>query len=193
MVIEMSGYNIRCHIISWMLYRRERINILTQRKDDNTSRMLTGTSSDSGTPLYDTVNLAYSFSGISLFVIILYKSIGCFLCQGTDRSGTIGLPITENNLCILMCITLVVTGKVQVDIRLFITFKSKECLKRNIKSGFHQLLTAHRTIPVRHIHAASSGVLLHFFGSEITKVAVITIIMRTQRINLRDTCHSRYE
>ncbi len=50
-----------------------------------------------------------------------------------------------------------------------------------------------QVIPVRHIHAASSGVLLHFFGSEITKVAVITIIMRTQWINLRDTCHSRYE
>ena len=33
-----------------------------------------------------------------------------------------------------MCLTLVIPGKVQIDIRLFVSLKSKECLKRNIKS-----------------------------------------------------------
>ena len=40
-----------------------------------------------------------------------------------------GLSVTENNLTVRMRFTLVLTGEVQVDIRLLISLESKECLK----------------------------------------------------------------
>ena len=40
----------------------------------------------------------------------------------------------ENNLCVFVRLTLVITGEVQVDIRLFVSLESKERLKRDIKS-----------------------------------------------------------
>ena len=44
-----------------------------------------------------------------------------------------------------MCLTLIFTGEVQVDIRLLISFKSKECFKRDIKTVLDQLFAAVRT------------------------------------------------
>ena len=43
-----------------------------------------------------------------------------------------------------MRLTLVITGEVQIDIRLFVSLKSKERLKWDIKSFLDQLLTTVR-------------------------------------------------
>ena len=50
-IIKMRRDNICCHIICRMLYRCKRVDILTKWENDDSSRMLSGTSSNSGTTL----------------------------------------------------------------------------------------------------------------------------------------------
>ena len=163
MVIEMCGNDIGRHIIRRMLYRRKGVDLFSQRKYDNSSRMLSGASTDSRTSLYDTVNLTFSLSLSVFFVIILYIPKRCLIRQCTNRSGTKRLTCAEDDFRIFVCITLIISREVQVDIRFFISLKSKECLKRDVETVFCKLFSTHRTDPVWHIPSASSGKLSDFF------------------------------
>ena len=136
MVIKMSRDRIRGHIICRMLHRGKRINIFPERKYDDSARMLPRRPSDSDTSLYDTVNLTVSLMNAPFLVIIFYITKRCLIRQRTDRTGTERLTVSKNNLCIFMCLTLIIAGKIQIDIRLFISLKSKKCLKWNIKALF---------------------------------------------------------
>ena len=51
---------------------------------------------------------------------------------------------------------LIITGEVQVNIRLFITLESEESLKGDVESRLYKRLAAHRTVLVRHIKSAAS-------------------------------------
>ena len=95
----------------------------------------------------------------ALLIIIFHVTKCRFVCQRTDRSGAERLAGTENNLCVFMRFTLIITGEVQVDIRLFVSLKAKERLKRNIKSGFFQRLAAIRADGIRHVASGASDVL----------------------------------
>ena len=92
-----------------------------------------------------------------------------------------------------MRLTLILTGKVQVDIRLFVSLESQERLKRNIKPVFYQLLAADRTDLIRHITSAPPGERLDLRRIKIAVLAVGTAVMCLQRIDLRDTGHGRRE
>lgn len=179
MVIEMCGNDIGRHIIRRMLYRCKRVDLFAKRKYNNSSRMLSGTSADSRTPLYDTVNLTFSFTLSMFLVIILYITECGLVRQCTYRSGTECLTRTKDNLCILMRITLIISREVQVNIRLFISLESKESLERNIKSIFYKLLSTYRTYTVRHIPSAASGKFSDFFRIKITVMTFLTVIVRT--------------
>lgn len=77
----------------------------------------------------------------ALLIIILHISKCRLICQCTNGSGFERMPFSEDDLCIPVRFCLVVSGKVQVDIRLLVSFKSKEGLKWNVKSGFYQFGT----------------------------------------------------
>ena len=62
----MSGDNIGRHIICRMLDWSERVNVLSMRKYYDSSRMLSGTSADSGTASYDTIDLTVSLTVTTL-------------------------------------------------------------------------------------------------------------------------------
>ena len=70
-----------------------------------------------------------------------------------------------------MRLTLVITGKVQIDIRLFVSLKSKECFKWNIKSFFSKLRSADRAGLIRHVTSGSSCIGFHILGIKIAVVA----------------------
>ena len=57
-----------------------------------------------------------------------------------------------------MCLSLIVAGKVQIDIRLFISLKSQEGFKWDIKAVFRQRLAADRTVLIRHITTGTSRI-----------------------------------
>ena len=190
-IIEMRRDRVRRHIIRRMLYRCKGINLLSDRKDNDASRMLSGRPSHANTALHDPVDLTVSFADFPLLIILFYITEGCLVRERTDRPGTERLTCAKNNFGIFMCLTLIITGEIQVDIRLLISLKSKEGLKRDVKPILFQRCPALRAYLIRHIAARHSRKFLHFFRIKITVMTVRTDIMRAQWINLRDTRHRR--
>ena len=191
MVIKMCSDDIAVYIIGRMLHRRKFLNFLTHGQYNDTSRMLSGRTADTGTALNDTVDLAVTLMLSPLLVVILHITESRLFRKGTDCSGLEGLTLSENNLCISVGIRLIFTGEVQVDIRLFISLKTKESLKRNIKTFFVHLCSAFRTDLIRHITSSHACV---FFYLRRIEIAVFAIriraeIMWRQRVYLCDTRH----
>ena len=124
MIIKMCRCNSTFHIICRMLNRSKFIDIMPVRKNDDTSRMLTCASSDSRTPFGHSFYLTFSFSLLMFLIVVPDKSIRCLICQSTDRSSLKCMSFTEKNFCIFMSLCLIISGKVQVDIRFFVSFES---------------------------------------------------------------------
>ena len=98
--------------------------------------MLTGSTTHTDTALHDPVDLTIPFGNTTFLIIMLHISECRFIRKRSNRSCTKCLTVTENNLCILVCFTLIIAREIQVDIRLFVSLESKERLERNIKSRF---------------------------------------------------------
>ena len=109
MVIKMRCDDVTEFIVGRMLHRRKFLNLLPFRKYNDTSRMLAGRSSDAGTPLYDSVDLTVTFMLPVFLVIIFHITERRFLRQRANRSCLKGLPFSENNLRIFVCICLVLS------------------------------------------------------------------------------------
>ena len=156
-VIEMCRRYSRIHLVCRMLYRCKCMYLLTDWKNNNSSRMLSRCTSYINTAccqtLYLTVTLGYVMSKLlTLFLKITFNiSVSRFLSNRTYRTCLERLPLAEYNLSIGMCLTLVFVRKVKVDIRLLVTLEAKECFKRNVKSFLTQLFAAHRAYLIRHI------------------------------------------
>ena len=65
-----------------------------------------------------------------------------------------------------MRFTLVISGEVQVDIRLFVSLESKESLKWNVKSVFDQLLSTDRTVLIRHIVSTATHIFFSLLPNQ---------------------------
>ena len=161
MIIKMCRDDITVFVICRMLHRCKFLNLLTNRKNNDTARMLSGRSSDTGTSLYDTVDLTVTFVLSTFFVVVFHITKRCFFRKCTDGSCLECLTLSKNNLCITMGICLIFTGEVQVNIRLFITFETKECFKRNIEAFFVHLCSALRADTVRHITTCHTTKFFH--------------------------------
>ncbi len=145
------------------------------------------------TALHNAVDLAGPFVFSALFIIVLHIAKSGLVRQRADRPGAEGLAISKNNLRIFVRLTLVFARKIQVYIGLFVSFKAKKCLERNVKTVLNELLPADWTELVRHIAACHSSKLLDLLRIKITVVAVFAIIVRAERIHLRDSRHRRHK
>ena len=61
-----------------------------------------------------------------------------------------------------MCFTLIFVRKVKINIWLFISFESKECLKRYIKAQLIQLMPTLRALLIWHITTCTTCEFLYF-------------------------------
>ena len=153
--------------------------------------MLSRGSSHPDTALDDTVNLTVPFMYAVFLIVILHIAVSRLIRQCTDGSRAEGLAFSEDNLRIVMSLTLVLAGEVQVDIRLLVSLESQECLKGDVEAILCERMAADRTLLILHITSGHTGILLHFLRIKIVIMAVGTVIMRTQGVNLRDTGHVR--
>ncbi len=179
MVVKMRGHDIRRHIISRMLHRSKGIDLLAKRQYDDTARMLPGTPPDPRTSKHDPVDLALTLPLPPLGKIILHIAERRLIRQRSNGSRAICLTGSKDNLCILMRKALIITGEIQVDIRLLIPLESQECLKGDIKPILLKRLAAFRTRLIRHIPSAPSGIGAYLFGIKITVMTMLTIIVGT--------------
>ena len=74
-VFKMGGDDITVFVICRMLYRSKFLNFLTHGQYNDTSRMLSGRTADTGTALYNTVDLTVTLVLSPLFKIILHINL----------------------------------------------------------------------------------------------------------------------
>ena len=91
-----------------------------------------------GTALNDPVNLTVALSLSPFLIIIFHIAEGRLVRQGANGPCPEGLAVAEDNLRVIVGLTLVFSGEVQVNIRLLVPFKSEEGFKRNVKSVLFQ-------------------------------------------------------
>lgn len=126
MVIKMCCNRIRCHIVCGMLYRCERIDLLPHWQHDNPARMLSRGAPHAHAAFHNTVDLAGPFVFSALFIIVLHIAESSLVRQRTDRPGAKGLAISKDNLRIFVCLTLIFARKIQINIGLFVSFKTQK-------------------------------------------------------------------
>ena len=136
------------------------------------------------TALHKAVNLALSLSGPVLLKVVFHIAEGRLFRQGTYCACAERLPFSEDDLRIGVRRALVLTRKVQVDIRLFVSLKAEEGLKGNIKAVFSHFCAAVRADLIRHVAACGARKLLRNFRVEVRVAAIRAYIMRRQGIHL---------
>ena len=155
--------------------------------------MLSRRPPDSDAAADNPVYLTAAFSLSSVLVISLYITVRRLIGQRADCPGAESLSFAEDNLRVSMGPALVLSREVKVDIRLFVALESKECLERDIESVLCQRFPADRAFFVRHITAGHTRKLLYLSRVKIIIMAFCTVIMRAQRIYLRDTRHCGHQ
>ena len=134
MIVKVSGNGIRGHIVGGMLYRRKRIDILPQGQHYDTAGVLSGTAPYSHTSRHDAVNLAVSLVFSPFFKVVLHISECRLIRQRRYGSRAEGLSRAKDNLRIFMSLGLILSGEVQVDIRLLVSLEAKEGLEGDVKA-----------------------------------------------------------
>ena len=178
MIVKMRGHDICGHIIRRMLYRGKGIDILSQRQYNNAARVLSRAAPDAGAAHNDPVDLTVPFPCTPLFIIPLHISICRLVRQRADGACPIGLACPEDYLRVLMGFALILSGEIQIDIRLLISLKAQECLKGNVETVLFQRFPAYRTQFIRHIAARPARILFHLVRSKIIVITVRTVVMR---------------
>ncbi len=168
-----------CHIVCRVLHRGKRINLLPQRKDDNSARVLSCRPLHPHTAGNQAVNLTGTLSLAALLKVFFNIAVSRLIRQRTHGSRPERLPFSKDNFGVIVGLTLVFAGEIQVNIRFLIAFKAQKRFKRNVKSLFFQRFAAHRTGAIRHITACHTRELFHLFRVKIIEVAGRTDIMRT--------------
>src|SRR5699024_9036439 len=124
--VEMRRFPLCCSIICRILYRREIVYIHVIRNNDDSARMLSRRPFDTRAAQYKPVDFGTSPLQ-SIIVQIAFDITECRLLGGSaDCAGAEHLVLTEQHFCIVVCLRLIVTAEVEVDIRHFVTFEAQE-------------------------------------------------------------------
>ena len=175
----MSGDNIRIIVIRRVLDRGKGVDLLTVGENHDTSRVLAGGTLNPYAALNQTVYLTSPLGNPVFFKIVFNIAVHRLIRQGTYSPGLEGVAFSEDNLCIFVGLGLVLSGEIQVYIRLLVSLETKEGLKRNVEAVFFKLSAADRTVLIGHVAAAHAGIGFYLLGIEIRIVAVGTIIVGT--------------
>ena len=105
------------------------------------------------TALCDTLYLTSSFYLSTFFKILKYISVSSLFCNCTNSSRLESLSFAKYNLCIGMCLTLILIREIKINIRLFISLKTKESFKWYIKTKLIKLMSALRTLTYPAYHS----------------------------------------
>lgn len=125
-----------------MLYRSKCINFFAERKNDDATRMLSGRTPDACTSFRYPHYLAVSLGNLAFLKVFADIAICRLIRYSAYSSRFKGLTFSEDNFCVRVSLRLILSGKVKINIRLLISFKSEEGLKWYIKALFRKRLAA---------------------------------------------------
>ena len=176
-------------ILRRMLNRCKCVNLLSIGQNDDAARMLPGRFPDADTAIRQALDLRRPFFLPMILKVPEHITIRILVRHTRHRSGPERLSCAENDLRIMVCLRLILSGEVQVDIRLLVSLKAKEGLKRDVKSKLLKLCPALRAVFIRHVAAGHTVVLSDLRRIKVHIVAFWTEVMRMQGVDLRDAGH----
>ena len=179
MVIKMGSHDVCRHIVRRMLHRRKGIDILSDGQNHDTAGMLPRTSAHPRHPHGEPLYLALAAVFLSFLEIIFHIAESRLVRQRCDGSRPVCLAGAEDDLRIFVGLGLVLSGEIQINIRLLISLEAQEGLKGDIKSVFVQFFPAHRTVFIRHVNPGLTGICFHVFALKIHIMTLTAIIMGT--------------
>ena len=182
---EVCCYNVGIRVVGGMLHRSEIVYFVFLRDNDDAARVL------SRSALYANAmrnkTLYFRLCGVYLVFIKIFAHIAvCRLARnGTYSTRAENVFRTEKLFSVFMYLALHFAREIQVDIRRFLAVKSEECLKRYIVPVALERRSATRAVFIGQVKTRTDGAV----GEEFRILAMRAIVMRWQRIYLRDTSH----
>ena len=189
MEIEVSRDVIGVLIVCGMLHRAEVVDLHSSWHNHHTAGMLAGSALDAGTSRRQSGLLSPVHHSTLAFGVFLYKADTGFLRHRGNGSGFEHVILAEQGFCIPMSVALILTGKVQVDIRGFISVKAQKGFKGNIMAIPVVGSAALRTVFIRQVKARPNGAV----GNKLAVMAFWAHIMRAQWVYLGNTGHGGHK
>ena len=177
-------------VIGRMLDRRKMMHVHMTGHNHDAAGMLTGGLLHAGAAPDQSVDVGIGAWQFPFFQIVRHIAIGGFFGDCTNCPGTKHIVTAKQFFGIFVRRCLIIAGKIQIDIRHLIAFKSHEYRKRNVVSVFCQPGSAQRTILVRQIKPTA----IQTFVSKLAGLAGRATPVRRQRIdfgNAGHRCHKR--
>src|SRR5690554_3513286 len=142
----MGGNPFRFPVIGRVLHRGEIINLPACRYHHHSSGMLTCRTFYPAAPFYQPVNFRIFEIKTSFVHITTDKTESGLFGQGAYSSGAKNPVFSKEFLCISMYLRLVFSGKIKINIRFLVPFKTHKSGKRNVVAVLLQSSPALRAI-----------------------------------------------
>ena len=186
MKIEVSGNDIRIGIIRRVLHRAEIIHLVFIGNNDHSARVLPSGTLNAGTALDQSVFLSICYRLTPFLQKMLHISESGLVLYGTDGACLKYMVTPEQFFGVPMCTRLILVGKIQVNVRLFVSIKAEKCLKRNLVPVLIHFFPTDRTVFMWQIKAGAITAI----GNKLTILALTAKVMGRQWVYLRNTSHS---
>ena len=183
--IEVGGDDVRIDVVRRMLDRGKIEHIVIIRHNDHAARVLTGGALDPGAAFAQAVFLRFMQGHSPLVQVVFYITIGGLIGKRTGGPRLKDVSLSEQLLGVLVCLRLVLTGKVQVNIRRLVPVEAQKGFKRNVVTIPQIRCATVFTVFRRQVKARTDRAV----GKEDGVIAVWTAVVRRQRIYLRDARH----
>ncbi len=188
-IVKVGRDDIGLHIVGRMLHRAELVDFMTPGHDDDATGVLPRSFPHPFTATGKPVRLELVDGELTLFKVFHHIAISRFALDGADGPGFVYVFRTKDFIYEFVRRRLVFACEIQVDVRLFVRFKSQERLKGNGKPLLVVLGAADRAFFRRHVHAAVVFLLV----APLQVLALGAEVMGFQRIYFCDARHGSHE
>ena len=188
----MGGDDVGILVIRRVLHGAEVVNLLVLGDHHHAAGVLSGGALDTHAASGQTEHLRKRHVHFPDALHVLSDiADGGLLRHSTDGTGAEHMVVSKQLKGIAVCVALIFTREVQVDIGYFIAAEAKERLKGNVEAVLFIRRAAHRADGIRHIRAASVPMLYR-----VVKVGILAVgatVVSGQRVDLRDARHERHQ
>ena len=180
----MGGDDIAGWVVSWVLHGTEVVDLLILRNDHHAAGVLTGGALHSGTAGRQTGHLRLAGGAKPLLQILFYVTEGGLFCHRPHRPRTKHVGLAKQLECIAVCVGLIFSGEVQVNIGHFVAAEAEEGLEGNVKAVLGIGCATLGTHRIGHIRAAAVGMLGILRVIKVGVLAVGAAVVGRQRVDL---------
>jgi len=185
MKIEVGGHHVGARVVSGTLYRGKIVNIFVMRHHNHAGGVLAGGALDARKAAGKPRKLGIVERQVPLLRIFADIGLGCFFGDGGNGTCLEHVGAAKHDFRIFLRLILVFAGKVQIDIRHFISAEAEKGFERNFVPVTIERCAASGAVFRRKVEAGTDRAVRKKFGI----FAAGADIMRRKRIYLGDAGH----